>query len=180
MGGLKRLKVKHFVTNHVQNPFPGGRLPWQVYHTVRNAIVRTCREYGPTGPMGEVQIADDVDNPYTHMCEFEDPYSWWEQGDPDPVYYILDDQLNHERYLYAELYGEFDPGWVHAVAHTLREFPGWGLGINHIPEAYVIIFGDKLLVKGRVLEPCQDADAVVEAVRRHLRRGPKKWWQFWR
>ena len=176
---LKRLKVKRFVSDHVHNPFPGGKLPWQVYHTVRNAIVRTCRRYGPTGPMGELRIDDEVDDAYMHLVENPDS---WEDGDPDPFYFILDDQLNHERYLYAELLkaDAFNLDWLSGVVATLREHPGWGIGIGHIPESYILIFGDKLLVKGRPFERCVDVVTVVETAQRLLRRGPKRWWEIWK
>src|SRR5262249_50885356 len=100
--GLDSLKVKAYTRDRVPNDYPGGDLPWQTYHTVRNALVRTCRRYGPTGPMGVLKIVPDVENPLRMLAEDPD---FWERGDPDPMYFILDDQLNHERYCYAELYG---------------------------------------------------------------------------
>ena len=88
---------------------------------------------------------------------------------------------NHERYCYAELYGDdpFGAGWLLSITETLREFDGWGLGVSNIPDSYVLIFGDRLLVKGR-LAGCGSASEVVESARRLLRRGEKRWWQFWR
>jgi hypothetical protein len=173
---LDSLKVKAFTQDHVPNDNPGGKLPWLAYHTVRNALVQTCRQYGPTGPMGVVKIVPDVENPVLMLVEDRD---FWEQGDPDPMYFLLDDQLNHERYCYAELYGDdpFNFGWLLSVTKTLREFDGWGLGVSNIPDSYVIIFGKRLLVKGR-LAKCQTATEVVEGARRLLKRGDKKWWRF--
>jgi len=55
--GLDSLKVIPFTRDRVPNEYPGGDLPWQMYHGVRNALVQTCRRYGPTGPMGVVKIA---------------------------------------------------------------------------------------------------------------------------
>lgn len=178
MKGLESLKVMPFTRDRVPNPYPGGELPWQVYHTVRNAIVQTCRKFGPTGPMGILTIVPDVENPL--MMLGEDP-DFWERGDPDPRYFILDDQLNYERYCYAELYGEdpFNAGWLLAITATLREFDGWGLGVSNIPNSYLLIFGKRLLVNGG-LAKCQAALEVVETARRLLRRGDKRWWQFWR
>jgi hypothetical protein len=174
--GLDALRVKPYTRARV--PYPGGDLPWQVYHGVRNALVRTCRRFGPTGPMGVVTISPDVDDPYRALMH---DLSFWERGDSDPAYFVLDDQLNHERYCYAELYGDdpFHPGWLIAVAETLRGFAGWGLGVKNIPDSYVLIFGDRLLVSGR-LAGCRSAAEVVAAARRLLRRGGRRWWQFWR
>jgi hypothetical protein len=176
---LRALKVVPFTHRRVPNPYPGGELPWQVYHTVRNAIVRACRKHGPTGPMGEVRITAGADS--VGDQRIEDPESW-EPGDRDPTYYIIDDQYNDERYLYTELYGDdpFNAGWLLSVTAVLQQYKGWGLGINNIPDSYVLIFGRRLMVKGRQLARCRSALEVVQAVGRLLRRGDRKWWQFWK
>jgi hypothetical protein len=130
--------------------------------------------------MGVVKIVADVEDPYLQTAYDHD---FWQRGDPDPKYYIIDDQYNGvDRYLYAELHGDdpFNPEWLASVAATLREYPGWGLCINHIPDSYVIIFGKRLMVHGRILSRCKTATEVVEKVRYLLRRGVKKWWQIWR
>jgi|GEM_PF-5512365 len=175
---LESLKVKSFTSTHVLNHYPGGELPWQVYHSVRNALVTTCRRYGPTGPMGVTKIMEGVANPYMMLAEDDD---FWEPGDPDPEYFILDSQLNHERYCYAELYGDdpFNADWLLSVTKTLRKFDGWGLGVSNIPDSYVLIFGKRLLVKDR-LARCKTANEVVVQAQRLLKRGDKKRWQFWR
>jgi hypothetical protein len=177
--GLDKLRVVPFTEDRIPNPNPGGYLPWQEYHTVRNALVRACREHGPTGPMGEVVISADVRDPYRQAL---DDREFWQSGDPNPSYFIIDDQYNHDRYCYAELHGDdpFTAEWLATVTKTLREHKGWGLGINHIPESYVLIFGRRLMVKGRRLARCRSAMEVVETVRYLLRRGEKKWWQFWK
>jgi hypothetical protein len=176
---LDSLKVVTFTEDRIPNEYPGGDLPWQVYHSVRNALVRVCRRYGPTGPMGEVKIVEDVSDPYMQLAEDRD---FWEQGDADPTYYIIPDQYNHERYCYAELFGDdpFNPGWLLSVSATLQEQKGWGLAIGNIPNSYVLIFGKKLMVKGRKLSGCKSASEVVEVVRRLLKTGDRRWWQFWK
>jgi hypothetical protein len=175
---LDSLKVVPYTEGHIPNDYPGGDLPWQMYHTVRNAIVQTCRKYGPTGPMGVVRIVQDVENPYGMWGRNQD---FWESGDPDPMYFILDDQLNHERYCYAELYGDdpFNSGWLLAMSATLREFDGWGLGVMNIRDSYVLIFGDRLMVNGQMAR-CKSAMEAVDLARQLLRRGDKRWWQFWK
>ncbi len=178
MKGLDSLKVEAFTRGHVPNQYPGGMLPWQVYHAVRNCIVETCRKYGPTGPMGVIKIVADVENPILMLAD--DP-SFWERGDPEPTYFVLDDQPNHERYCYAELHGS-DPlsaGWLLSITAKLRQFEGWGLGVSNIPDSYLIIFGNKLMVKGR-LARCKSAREVVETTRKLLQDGKKRWWHFWR
>jgi len=78
---LDALTVVPFTEDHVPNPYPGGDPPWQTYHTVRNAIVQTCRKYGPTGPMGVVKILEGVKDLYRQLAA--DRLAFWEQGSSD-------------------------------------------------------------------------------------------------
>jgi hypothetical protein len=176
--GLDSVKVVQFTGDRVPNDFPGGELPWQMYHGVRNALVETCRKYGPIGPMGRVKILQQVEDPYIMRVEDTE---FWESGDPDPWYYIITDQYNQERYCYTELYGDepFSTSWLVSVMATLREFEGWGLGVTNIPDSYVLIFGKRLMVKGR-LAKCKSAQEVVETASKLLKSGNKRWWQFWK
>ena len=176
MKGLDPIKIVPFTRDRVPNDYPGGDLPWQMYHSVRNALVETCRKYSPTGPIGRVKIVQEVEDPHTMLAKDRE---FWERGDSDPWYYIIDDQYNHERYCYAELYGDdpFNAGWLVSLMATLCEFDGWGLGVNNIPDSYVLIFGKRLMVKGR-LARCKSAQEVVATASKLLKRGDKRWWQF--
>lgn len=167
MNSLASLKIVPYKEDHVPNPFPGGDLPWQIYHTVRNAIVRTCRRYGPTGPMGEVKIIEGAEEP--------DSGNDWPLGDPNAMYYVIDDQYNDERYLYAELYGNdpFNAKWLLSVISVLRKHKGWGLAIMNIPKSCILIFSDRLLVNGQ-LSRCKSAEEVIKIVGGLLKRGPKR------
>ena len=163
MNTINYMKVIPYSEERVPNPYPKGPLPWQIYHKVRNAVVRTCRRHGPTGPMGECRISRWRAAPNIFK---------WQRGDPDPVYYIIDDQYNDERYLYAELLGQdpFNLTWLADIGKTLEEFPGWGIGVNNIPGHYIIIFYEKLLVNGPRLSTCKKASEVVDTVKELLRQ----------
>jgi hypothetical protein len=176
---LIQLEVVPFTAKRALNPQPGGKLSWQMYHTVRNAIVRACREFGPTGPMGEVRIDHKVADPHTQAEE--DP-TFWKPGDSDPCYFLSTDQQGQERFIDAKLSGK-DPlnaEWLAAVTKTLREHRGWALAIVNIPDNQVLVFGKRLLVKGRQVGRCKTAADVVKVAARLLNRGEKKWWQFWK
>lgn len=157
MMDVNELRVIAYKTTRVDNPYPGGELPWQVYHTVRNAVVRACRAHGPTGPMGELKIAEGVGDLYQWLGR--EGVKPWPRGDAKPDYYIIPDQYNHERFIYGELCGEdpFREEWLVAVAAALGEYGGWGLGIGNIPESYLLIFGDRLMK----LAACRSAREVV-------------------
>jgi hypothetical protein len=173
--GLDSLKVVPYAGPRVPNPYPEGDLPWQVYHSVRNDLVRVCRERGPTGMMGELKIDYGFENLNEYIMEYD--LQVWEPGDPDPTYQIIDDQYNNERYCYAYLCGNdpFNAGWLLDLTETLREHKGWGLGIESIPNHYVLIFGKRLLVTGRRLRRCRSASEVVDTVHQLLTDGDKRW-----
>ena len=171
---LARLPVVPYTDDRVPNDYPGGDLPWQVFHAVRNALVVACRKHGPTGPMGVARIEPDVERGPNLYA--------WERGDPDEVYFIVDDQYNHERYFYAEVVTAeaFTDDWLRSVVTTLREFEGWGLAVKSVPGGYLLIFGDKLMVNGR-LARCRTTTDVVTVAQRLTRRGWRRhWWQFWK
>jgi hypothetical protein len=74
--------IEHYTADRVPNPYPGGDLPWQMYHTVRNDVLRCCRRFGRAGPMGECPITDDE----------ELPFEGWPLGDRDPLdFFVVDD-----------------------------------------------------------------------------------------
>ena len=75
--------------------------------------------------------------------------------------------------------------WIHIVrdachAVSLRDHRGWAVEIGNIPNSSLLIFGKRILVKGRQLGRCKTAPQVVEVAARLLKQSPKKWWQFWR
>jgi hypothetical protein len=161
MADATTLKIEHYTAERVPNPNPAGETPWHQYHTVRNALVRCCRKHGPTGSMGILSF-----NPKQPQFDFLQ----WERGDADPWYYIIDDQYNDERYLYVELCVDhaLTMTWVADVSDTFSQFPGWGLGVVNVPDAYLLIFEHKLMVHGEPFKKCKTAEDVVEVGRRQL------------
>jgi hypothetical protein len=171
MTRLDKLRVMRIAKDRFPNPYPAGKLPWQIYQGVRNAVVRTCRKHGPTGPVGEARIGTEgaVDDRPVPLDS-----GYWEPGDDDPNYYIIAEQYNHERYVYAELSGSdsFAPEWLTGVTGTLGQFPGWGLGVSSIPDGFLLIFGDRLMIKGTAFSRrTTEAAQVVEIARRAHRKG---------
>src|SRR5262249_35857332 len=112
-----------------------------------------------------------------------DPYmqiavdrNFWERGDDNPSYYIIEDQYNHERYCYGELYGDdpFTADWLLAITQTLRDHKGWGLAISNIPDHYILIFANKLMVNGPVLSHCKSASEVIVAIKNLLKQASRR------
>jgi hypothetical protein len=161
MTKLSEFVVEYFVADHIPNPAPGSKLPWRLYQTVRNAVVRTCRRHGPTGPLGELRL----DKPNLNIIED------WQDGDEDPVYWVVDDQYNDERYLYMEFEDSqaLSPNWLEDVTETLRRYPGWGIGVDSLADGYILIFADRLMVTGQPFNRCKAAMDVVKAGRTQIR-----------
>ncbi len=154
---LSRVRVVHFSDERIADPSAdAGDLPWQAYHAARNAVVRACRRHGRTGPMGECSITDAADTS-------ED----WPVGDDDPALYVVDDQLNHERYLYLETLDSsvIGPPLVADLIDTLAGLPGWGLGVNGIRDGYLLLFAGFVLVHGPTFDRATDVGAVIRAWR---------------
>ena len=87
--------IEYYTAERIPNLYPGGDLPWQTYHTVRNDVLRCCRRFGRAGPMGECPITDGDDEPSVDN---------WALGDPEPRdFFVVDDQYNHERYIYVTI-----------------------------------------------------------------------------
>jgi hypothetical protein len=179
MSELSNLDVEAFTAKRVRNENPGGKMTWQTFHVVRNAMVRTCRAFGTTGPMGEIKLDPQVQDLNVHLAD--DPH-FWLRGDENPKYRIAADAIGNERFIYITLHGDdaLSVKWLAAIVATLRTHRGWAVEIANLPESALVIFGKRILVRGRQLGRCKTADQVVEVAARLLKHGPKKWWQFWR
>ncbi len=154
---LSGVRVVHFGDERIADPSAdGGDLPWQAYHSARNAVVRACRRHGRTGPMGECPITKGAR-----------PAKRWPAGDDDPALYVVDDQLNHERYLYLETLDPsvIGPPLVADLIDTLAGLPGWGLGVNGIRDGYLLLSAEFVLVHGPTFDGATDVGAVIRAWR---------------
>lgn len=166
MLSLEDLQIVPFTDEDLSIPYPDGDLPWQVYQSVRNAVVSASREFGPTGPMGEVTIDWNVDDPYLNAIAPD----FWPLGDSKPTYYVIDDQYNDDQYCYVELYGDnpFTPEWLTSIVEVMREHEGWAVSICNLPNCGLLIFGDRVMVNGPELAECTSAAEVLVAVKRLL------------
>jgi hypothetical protein len=92
-----------------------------------------------------------------------------ESGDQDPLYFVLDDQLNHERYIYIDMLSRsaLSRSWLADIVVALATLPYWGVGIMNIAKGYVLIFPNMLLVAGEQFER-QELEHVMEQWRNTL------------
>ncbi len=143
------LRVVHYTTERVENPNPRGETPMEEFFAVRGDLVEACRRFGPTGPEDR-RLAD--------------------AGGRGMRYWVVDDQYNDELYQYVDVLDPegFSEGWLAAVGGVLRRRPGWGVGVGHLRDGYILIFGDRLMVTGPIFEDCRDQAAVLRAAARSV------------
>ena len=94
----------------------------------------------------------------------DEPPTRWPLGDPEPIsFFVVDDQYNHERYVYVEIVrpAAFTGEWLRKLVHTIGQFPGWGVGIMAFRQGYILAFGDRLMVNGEIFAGCSDFASVV-------------------
>lgn len=95
----------------------------------------------------------------------------WGPGDKNSVYFIVHDQYNDEMYLYMEFENPeaFTAEWLEDITGTLAKFPGWGIGVDSLRKGYILIYADRLLVKGPGFKNCRDIGAVIKVARKQIR-----------
>jgi hypothetical protein len=153
------VRIEYYSTDRI--PDPDGNATGLDFHETRNAIVRACRRHGPTGPFGVLDL-DRADGK-------RDLFDIWERGDPDAVYYVVDDQYNSERYQYVECDADYlTDAWILDLMASLVNTPSWGVGICCIPMAYVLIFADRIMVTGEIFKNVNDLATLTERARHSI------------
>jgi hypothetical protein len=133
------------------------RITWQEFHTVRNALLDRCRAFGTVGPMGTAPIVDGAD---------DGPPDPWPVEAENPQIFVVDDLWNDvERHHRVELADVrvFTREFLMALWSLVRdEYPRWGIGLS-IPDGYLYLMADRLLVKGSRFRRARTAEQVVAA-----------------
>jgi hypothetical protein len=155
------VRIEHYEKRHIADP--DGNASFQQFHEARNAVLRACKLHGPSGPMGffPFDAADDEDV----------LLAWMKTADPNPAYWLIDDQYNAERYQYVECTDPkyFTEGWVRDLMAALSTLSGWGVAIKSIPGGYALVFADKIMVTGNSLENVHDLSSFIASVHEALR-----------
>lgn len=157
----RNVRIADFRNKRITDPRARHmEMPWQEYHTVRNAVYRVCKRHGTTGPMGECPIVKGAVGPGER--------GHWPAGDEDPDYFLVDDQLNSERYLYMEVLRKeaITDAWLADVVNELSKWPGWGIGITNIPKGYLLLFPSIFLHMGPAF---RGTESLTDLVRRWKR-----------
>jgi hypothetical protein len=165
MTRISKLIVKRYRAERIANPCPSGDVSFNLFHTVRNAVVRACQRHGTVGPLGVFRFWRR-DRPLKDWrAQFR---AVWEDGADDPDFWVIDDQYNSlELYQYMELSNPLacTVKWLESLTAALRRFPGWGVGVACSPNGYVLVFSDRVMINGLMFRKCKSARDVVDAIR---------------
>jgi hypothetical protein len=161
--GNKYLRIVHYADRRINDPQGAFPLSWHEFQSMRNLVLQICRRYGTIGPMELCPIQKGLSEP--------DIYRLWKHSEvAQPDFYVLDEQLNNERYIYIEVNGKaaFTSDFVIEISGALDGRPGWGIAVKNIQNGYLIIFGSIVLVAGPVFEGRDDLESIVAICREHL------------
>ena len=115
----RNLRVVHFSDKRITDPAGKTMLPWRVYQSARNAVLEACRPFGSIGGMEACPIVEGLSD---EVIEQE-----WKGGEWNPAFFIVDDQLNYERYLYIEIFDAeaVTMDWLVEVVKSLEHWSEW-------------------------------------------------------
>lgn len=153
--------IEHYTKDRIDNDDPSGEPPWQVHYRVWNAMLAACKRHGRVGPFLRAVIEERDDGP-----------DRWIRGSEESCdFYANPDRMNYERYVYVDVLNPaaITAEWLSDLVRTMRKFPGWGVGIEAWPEAYVLVFGDRLMVTGEAFQRCRSVAGVARSGRAALR-----------
>lgn len=132
---LEAIRVVHFTDEHVFDPL-GAReeLSEREYNDARNHLLEICQKHGKAGPL-------DFDDDESDEDKLEDI---------DEDFWVVEDQLNYERYLYMEINSpkKVTANWLNDVLQFDAKFSAWGVCVTNIKLGYLIILPPVLLVMG--------------------------------
>ncbi|MEQ8786112.1 MAG: hypothetical protein RIC55_07425 [Pirellulaceae bacterium] len=141
--------VATFDSDYIKNPPSPDELAETEYGAtkhdcswagLREDLVFICAKHGHVGP--------------------DDPI-------PSPQFYVPDDQYNNERYHYLQV---FDPdcvtlAWLADLMNAVQEYDGWGICIPSLTQGMMVVFDDRIMLRGERLRRCRTPADVVAAVK---------------
>lgn len=158
---LDRIRVVHYADERITDHW-GRReeLTWREYHAARNRLFDICAKHGTAGPMGKRDVEGDED-------ASDDT---WHVAHDEPDFWIVDDQLNYERYLYLEICSpmKVTEKWLCDALSMGEDFAGWGVCVTNVRKGYMIILPPVILVMGPAFARAGTAEECVEVLRQKL------------
>jgi len=137
---MPEIELQHSTGDYIPNPHPNGETPFEEFWDVRSSILTAVNEHGKTGPESN---ADGVD------------------------FWLVEDQLNDERYHRMEVYSSaaFSVDMIKSLATALRDHVGWGISIGGYDNGNLVLFADRLVLIGNLFEGCGSLGDVATSLR---------------
>lgn len=128
---------------YIPNPHLDGETPFEEFWTVRSKVLAGTGPYGKTDP-------DD--------------------GSDSPDFWLVEDQLNHERYQLMEFNSAeaVSVELFESLSSALKATEGWGIIINGFDYGHILLFEDRLVLAGSLFDGCTTIENVASAVKRGI------------
>lgn len=146
------LPIIHFNTEFLEGDYSSGTdhhshqnvpMPmFRQFYELRNSVLRICRCSGTVGCAGDYQWDDGEAGPYLAASKIV--------GVDDPEFFVVDELWNSvDRYVRVEPVTSnlINFNLLSSLVEVIRSYPGWAVGI-YLEDACVLIFAEKLMVKG--------------------------------
>ena len=136
---------------------------WRQFYLFRNRTIRVLREYGSAGPMGEVDLSAEGDEP-----EFDSKVV------EEPDFFVVDDRYNeHDRLSIVECDVKYiTKGLIESLDQMAKEFPGWWISFS-LGDCGLRISAETLLIGGRRFWDCTTVEQVANRCRQPVEFGPE-------
>jgi hypothetical protein len=161
------LPVRHFSTEFLEGDFGlgighplGQNIPtpmFRQFYDLRNSVLRVCHHFGTVGCAGDYQWNAEQEGPYLAEAEIV--------GDESPDFFVVDELWNP-----VDKYVKVEPDHsslitlelLSSLVEVLSDYPDWAIGL-YLENGCVLVFPEKLMVKGPRFETCFDVVSVAAA-----------------
>ena len=127
------------------------------FYELRNSVLRICHHFGTVGCAGDYQWNEEEEGPYLAETEIA--------GNENPDFFVVDELWNP-----VDKYVRVEPErsslitleLLSSLAEALSDYPDWAIGV-YLEDGCILIFPEKLMVKGSRFGTCFDVVSVASA-----------------
>ncbi len=163
-GKAARLPVLHYDVTFIPNPMRHGITNDEAlsdFVSARNRLVYILAPTVTIGPSGNAFIATLPDG---------DSFIDFESGPNVYSIYLSEDLLSLDRYLYVEFVSAtaVNSNVFDKFVEAIEALDGWAISIGGMRDGYVIVFSDRICVRGKPFASANTLSEVVQIVASNL------------